>query len=158
VRAFEEGLYRDARAAYRWWEHERRAGGERLVLLGESLGGAVAVDLASRVPVDAIVLQSTFTTAWDMAKTMLPIGLLQPLTSVRFDSASKIRGIRCPKLFIHGTRDEIVPLRLGKALFEAAADPKQLYEVPGAGHNDLVWMAGPDYLSQFRRFIKRLSE
>ena len=99
---FEEGLYLDALAAHAWWAKERAAGGNKLILVGESLGCAVAVDLAARVPVDGIVLQSGFTTAWDMAKTIMPIGLLQPLTGVTFDSASKIQRIGCPKLFIHG--------------------------------------------------------
>ncbi len=150
---FEKGLYRDARAAHAWWKGERAADHSRLVLIGESLGGAVAVDLAAAVPVDGVVLQSTFTTAWDMAKTIIPIGLLQPLTSVRFDSAEKIRGVRCPKLFIHGNRDEIVPFRLGMKLYEAAPPPKEFYEVPGAGHNDLLWVAGSEYLARLRRFI-----
>jgi len=128
----------------------------KLVLIGESLGGAVAADLAARVPVDGIVLQATFTTAWDMAKTVMPIGLLQPLTGARFDSASKIRRIGCPKLFIHGNRDEIVPFRLGRRLYELAAPPKEFYEVPGAGHNDLIDTAGTEYLNRLRSFLEMI--
>jgi len=150
---FEKGLYRDARAAYEWWARERASDHSKLVLIGESLGGAVAVDLAAAVPVDGIVLQSTFTTAWDMAKTLMPVGLLQPLTGARFDSAGKIRKIRCPKLFIHGNRDEIVPFRLGRRLYEEAPPPKEFYEVAGAGHNDLLWVAGPEYPTRLRNFL-----
>jgi len=153
---FEKGLYLDALAAYGWWKRERAADKSKLILIGESLGGAVAVDLAARVPVDGIVLQATFTTAWDMAKNVMPIGLLQPLTGVRFDSASKIRGIGCPKLFIHGNRDEIVPFRLGRRLFELAAPPKEFYEVPGAGHNDLIDTAGIEYLNRLRSFLEMI--
>src|SRR5262245_28623270 len=153
---FEEGLYRDARAAYGWWTRERSASGEKLVLIGESIGGSVAVDLASRAPVTGLILQSPFTTAWDMAKTILPIGLLQPIARVHFDSATKIAGIRCPKLIIHGNRDEIVPFRLGKKLYDLAQPPKQFYEVPGAGHNDLPWVAGGDYIAHLRDFLQSL--
>ena len=152
----EKGLYLDARAAYEWWKRERAAGGSKLVLIGESLGGVVAVDLAARVPVDGIVLQSTFTTAWDMAKTIMPIGLLQPLTGVRFDSATKIQGIGCPKLFIHGNRDEIVPFRLGRRLYDLAAPPKEFFAVPGAGHNDLIGTAGTEYLNRLRSFLEKI--
>ena len=152
-RPFEKGLYRDARAAYQWWARERAADHSRLVLIGESLGGAVAIDLAASVPVDGIVVQSTFTTAWDMAKKMMPVGLLQPLTGVRFDSEAKIRKIGCPKFFIHGNQDEIVPFRLGRKLYEAAAPPKEFYEVPGAGHNDLLWIAGPEYAARLGHFV-----
>jgi len=153
-RPFEQGLYLDALAAYDWWGKERAIDRSRLILVGESLGGAVAVDLAARVPVDGIILQSTFTTAWDMAKTIFPLGLLQPLTGVRFDSADKIQRLTCPKLFIHGNRDDIVPLRLGRKLFDAAPPPKEFYEVQGAGHNDLACMAGPEYMKRLRGFLE----
>jgi uncharacterized protein len=149
----EKGLYLDALAAYGWWIRERATDQSRLILVGESLGGAVAVDLASRVQVDGIVLQSTFTTAWDMAKTIMPVGLLQPLTGVRFDSAAKVRAIRCPKLFIHGNRDEIVPIRLGRRLYELSPPPKEFYEVEGAGHNDLIPAAGSEYSKRLRTFL-----
>lgn len=153
----EQGLYRDALAAFAWLKNNRPSDRGKLILIGESLGGAVAVDLAARVPVDGIVLQSTFTTAWDMAKTLFPIGLLQPLTGVRFDTAAKIEKVRCPKLIIHGNRDEIVPLRLGRKLFDLAPPPKQFYEVPGAGHNDLLWIAGPEYVKRLGVFLATLA-
>jgi hypothetical protein len=150
---FEEGLYRDARAAYNWWASENKPRGEKLVLLGESLGGAVAVHLAADVSPSGLILQSTFSSAWDMAKTMLPIGLLQPLVNVRFDSAKAIARVRCPKLIIHGTRDEIVPFRLGKSLFDLAPPPKSFYAVPEAGHNDLLWVAGSEYSRRLKAFL-----
>ena len=153
---FEKGLYLDALAAYGWWKRERAGSGGKLILIGESLGGAVAVDLATRVPVDGLVLQATFTKAWDMAKTIMPVGLLQPLMGVRFDSASKVRGIGCPKLFILGNQDEVVPFRLGRKLYELAALPKEFYEVPGAGHNDLVDTAGVEYLNRLRSFLEKI--
>ncbi len=153
---FEDGLYLDARAAYEWWAKERGSSGEQLVVMGESLGGCVAVDLASRTDPAALVLQSTFSSAREMARTLFPLGLLQPLTGIRFDSLSKIGKVRCPILVIHGDRDEIVPFRLGMNLYDAAPSPKDFYEVPGAGHNDLVWVAGPDYSRRLREFLSRL--
>ena len=155
-RPFEQGLYRDATAAYRWWQHEHGSSKQRLVLLGESLGGAVAVDLAARVPVAGLILQSTFTSARDMAKSLFPLGLLQPLMGVHFDSASKIRAVLCPKLILHGNRDEIVPFRIGQKLFELAPDPKTFFEVPGAGHNDLIWVGEPEYSKRIAGFLAAL--
>jgi uncharacterized protein len=155
---FEEGLYRDARAVYDWWVRERRPRGEKLIIFGESLGGAVAVHLAARVPAAGLILQSTFTSARDMAKTMFPIGLLLPLTGVRFDSEKEIARVACPKLMIHGTRDEIVPFRLGKRLHDVAPHPKLFYAVPEAGHNDLVWVAGAEYSRQMRAFLSSIQE
>ncbi len=153
---FEKGLYKDARAAYAWWQQRPESKEEKLILVGESLGGAVAIELAAHLPVAGLILQSTFTSAWDMAKTIMPLGLLQPLTGVRFDSADRITQITCPKLIIHGDRDNIVPFRLGKKLFDLAQKPKEFYEVPGASHNDLLWVAGPEYDARVRSFLTRL--
>jgi len=153
---FEEGLYRDARAAYAWWDAERKGKSEKLILFGESLGGAVAVHLAAGVAPSGLILQSTFTSARDMAKTMFPIGLLQPLLNVRFDSADAITRIKCPKLFIHGESDKVVPFALGKKLFEITPEPKYFFAVPGADHNDLPSVAGPEYVRQLRVFFSRI--
>ncbi|HSW39721.1 MAG TPA: alpha/beta hydrolase [Acidobacteriota bacterium] len=150
---FEAGLYRDARAAYDWWAHNRQPLGEKLIIMGESLGGAVAVNLAADVSPAGIILQSTFSSGWDMAKTMMPLGLLQPLLNIRFDSAAKIGGIDGPKLFIHGDRDNIVPLRLGRKLYELALPPKYFYLVPQAGHNDLMYVAGDRYFLRLKEFL-----
>ena len=155
-RPFEKGLYRDAQAAFDWWATERRPNGEKLILLGESLGGAVAVHLAARVPAAGLILQSAFNSARDMAKTMFPIGLLLPLARVQFDSEKEIAAVTCPKLFIHGDRDDIVPFRLGMALYDAAPPPKSLYTVHGAGHNDLLLVAGPEYGRQVEFFLQSI--
>jgi uncharacterized protein len=153
---FEEGLYRDARAVYNWWMRERQPRGEKLIIFGESLGGAIAVHLAARVPAAALILQSTFTSAREMAKTMFPIGLLLPLTGVRFESEKEIARVACPKIIIHGTRDEIVPFQLGKRLHDVAPHPKLFYPVPEAGHNDLVWVAGTEYSRQLTTFLSTI--
>lgn len=150
---FEEGLYLDAWAAYAWWARERATLGEKLVLIGESLGGAVAIDLATRTMPAGLIVQSTFTSAREMARTVFPLGFLQPLARVRYDSASKILQVKCPKLVIHGTADEIVPLRMGEDIFRLASDPKWFYPVQGASHNDLVWEAGPEYSVRLRSFL-----
>jgi hypothetical protein len=155
-RPFEEGLYRDARAAAAWWLRRFSGPDQRLIVIGKSLGGPVAIDLARHIPVSGLILQSTFTSAWDMAKTLFPIGLLQPFTGVRLDSAGKIGAVTCPKLFIHGSRDEIVPIRLGRKLFDAAPEPKEFLEVPGAGHNDLIWVAGAEYSRVIRKFLDKV--
>ncbi len=154
---FEDGLYRDARAAYDWWAGERQQSGGNLILFGESLGGAVAVQLASKVNPSGLILQSTFTSARAMAKTMFPIGLLQPLVNVHFNSVDAITRITCPKLFIHGDRDETVPFRLGKDLFDLAPEPKFFYAVPEAGHNDLLFIAGSEYIRQLKLFLSRIA-
>ena len=150
---FEKGLYRDAQAAYEWWARERKPAGEKLILFGESLGGAVAVDLASKAAPAGLILVSPFSCAKDMAKSNIILRMLFPLADVRFDSAKKIAQVTCPKLFIHGTRDEIIPYRLGKSLYEQAPQPKSFYPVSGAGHNDLPWVAGDEFSRQLKKFL-----
>jgi uncharacterized protein len=152
---YEEGLYCDARAVYEWWFYNRKPD-ERLILMGESLGGAVAVDLAAQVAPSGLILQSTFTNAKEMARSLFLLRFLRPLAGIQFNSLRKIKSVTCPKLFIHGNRDEIVPYHLGKSLYEHAPEPKTLYEVAGAGHNDLLWIAASEYEKRLHEFLKQI--
>jgi fermentation-respiration switch protein FrsA (DUF1100 family) len=149
----ENGLYADADAAYLYLlDHGYSA--RHIVLQGESLGTAVAVDLASRKECAGVVLEAAFTSGRDVANTVLP--LIGPLVFRGFDSKSKIAKIRAPLLFFHGDRDEIIPLKLGRSLFEAAPKPKWFIEIPEAGHNDLVATAGSSYRERLHEFYGHL--
>jgi fermentation-respiration switch protein FrsA (DUF1100 family) len=149
----ERGLYADAEAAYRYLL-DHGYGARHIVLQGESLGTAVAVDLASRKECAGVVLEAAFTSGRDVANTVLP--LIGTLVFRGFDSKSKIAKIRAPLLFFHGDRDQIIPLRLGRSLFEAAPGPKYFMEVPGAGHNDLVERAGSNYGKRLHEFYGQI--
>jgi uncharacterized protein len=150
----ERGLYRDARAAWAWLNksgHRPR----NIILHGESLGTAVAVRLATEVPECAgIVLEAPFTSARGAAARVLPI--LGPLLVSGFDSISRIGRIHAPSLIIHGDQDEIIPYDLGQELFRAAPEPKHLFTVPGAHHNDILDVAGDAYTNRLRDFYKSL--
>jgi hypothetical protein len=149
----EEGLYLDAEAAISWVAQRRPQ--DRLVYLGESLGSGVAVELALRRPPAALIVQGGFSAAVDVAARVyrfLPVRLLM---KDRFDSARKIGGLRCPLLQVHGDQDEVIPLDLGRALFDAAPEPKEWVPVPGAGHNDLVWAGGRRYFEALGGFLRR---
>jgi uncharacterized protein len=149
----EHGLYADADAAYQYLL-DRGYGTRQIILQGESLGTAVAVDLASRKDCGGIVLEAAFTSGRDVANTVLPV--IGPLLFRGLDSKSKIAKVRAPVLFFHGDRDEIIPLKLGRALFNAAPQPKSFWEVRGAGHNDLVETAGPSYREKLTEFYEQL--
>jgi fermentation-respiration switch protein FrsA (DUF1100 family) len=123
---------------------------------GESLGTAVAVDLASRRPCAAVVLEAPFTSGKDVAATVLPI--IGPLVMWSFDSRKKIGHVRAPILIIHGDHDEIIPTRLGQALFAAAPEPKSIWIVPGAHHNDIVETAGASYREHLQSFYESLAD
>lgn len=147
----EKGLYADADAAY---ENVLARGyrPEQIVIHGESLGTAVAVDLAARRGCAGLVLEAPFTSGRDVAQMVLPV--LGPLLVWGFDSKARIRNIRVPVLFIHGDHDTVIPQKLGRALFEATGEPKSFWEVPGAGHNDIVEAAGPAYSVRLREFYQ----
>jgi fermentation-respiration switch protein FrsA (DUF1100 family) len=149
----QRGLYADADAAYLYLlDHGYSA--RHIVLQGESLGTAVAVDLASRKECAGVVLEAAFTSGRDVANTVLPV--IGALVFRSFDSRSKIAKIRAPLLFFHGDRDEIIPLKLGRSLFEATPEPKWFIEIPGARHNDLIETAGSSYRERLYEFYRQL--
>jgi len=150
-RPTEKGLYADADAAYQYLIDSGRAPGQ-IVLYGESLGTAVAVDLAARRPCAGVILQAPFSSASDVAGRLLP--LLGPLLVHSFDSRSKIGRLRAPLLFLHGDRDEVIDFDLGRKLFEAAPEPKFFWPVPGAGHNNVLQAAGPRFQQRLREFYQ----
>ena len=149
----EHGLYADADAAYLYLLNHGYSA-RHIVLRGESLGTAAAVDLASRKECAGVVLEAAFTSGRDVVKTILPV--IGPLLFRGFDSKSKIANIRAPLLFFHGDRDEIIPLKLGCGLFETAPERKYFIEIPGAGHNDLVETAGSSYRESLDEFYGHL--
>ena len=100
------------------------------------------------------MLEAAFTSGGDVANTVLPV--IGPLLFRGFDSKSKIANIHAPLLFFHGDRDEIIPLRLSRSLFDAAPEPKYFVEIPGAGHNDLVERAESSYRKRLHEFYGHL--
>lgn len=147
----EEGLYRDGRAAHRA-ATERGFPPERIVLFGESLGSAVAIQLALDRPCAAAVLETPFLSIAAMAREHYPF-VPTFLIRSRYDSASKIARVAIPKLFLVAERDDIAPPLQGKRLFELAPEPKTLYVIPGAGHNDTYVVGGEPYWKAWEEFL-----
>jgi fermentation-respiration switch protein FrsA (DUF1100 family) len=151
-RPSEHGLYADADAAWRYLVHDRGVAPQRIVLFGDSLGAAVAVDLATRVEAAGLIVQSAFTSVPDMAARHYPF-VPKALIRTRMDSLAKIADVAEPKLFIHSPSDEIVPYELGRRLYEAAPGPKRFLDVPGATHNDTDAVGGHRYFDAIRDFV-----
>jgi uncharacterized protein len=147
----EEGLYRDATAAYQFLM-KHSVPPKNVFIFGESLGGAVAAELATRVPCAGVVLESTFTSLREMAEKHYPF-IPSALVPNQFNTLGRIGEIRSRLLVIHGTADEIVPFEMGRRLHEGAREPKSFLEIPGAGHNDLYAVGGETYRSALLRFL-----
>lgn len=153
----EAALYADGLLAYRHLTATRGVDPARLIIFGRSLGSTVAVELATREPAAAVVLESAFTSAGELGRVhygFLPAMVFRALTH-QFDSLSKVPRLGAPVLYIHGTIDNIVPMRMGRRLYEASPEPKEWYEIEGAGHNDTLWYGGRDYAQRFSDFVSR---
>ena len=140
----------DAEAAYRYAVGELGVPESRLILYGTSVGSGPAVDLAVGHRPAGLVLQSAFTSAFRV------ITRVRLLPFDRFPNLSRLKDIQCSVLVIHGTRDEVVPMAHGRRLFEAATGPKLALWVEGAGHNDVLWLAGsrwPEALTELRKLV-----
>jgi uncharacterized protein len=151
----EAGTYRDARAAWRWLV-EREHGPGRVVLFGESLGSAVALQLALEKDARALVLESPFASIPEMARAVYPFLPLWPFVRTRYDNVGKVAALRMPLLVLHGDRDEVVPFAQGRRVFERAPEPKRFFAIPGAGHNDTYAVGGDAYWHALRGFLDEL--
>jgi len=151
----EAGTYRDARAAYRWLVEQKHVETEEFVIFGESLGSAVALELALERPAAALVLEAPFTSVPDVARRTI-LAPLAPFVRTRYESLARIPRLRMPLLVMQGDRDEVIPPALGRRLFDAAPEPKRYYAIPGAGHNDTYIVGGAAYWQALSDFLERV--
>lgn len=154
----EEGLYRDARAAYDWLLTRTTA--DRIVVFGKSLGAGPACELASTLPCGGLIVQSAFTKAPDMASRVLPaFPLARYLMHTKYDNLAKVATIACPKLFIHSRSDEMIPFEMAERLFAAAREPKEsAWFDGGAGHNELWIVQRKTYYPRLARFLEGIAK
>jgi uncharacterized protein len=154
----ETQLYKDSQAAWDYLIQQQKIPPQQIFLYGESLGGAIALDLAVKHPQAAgAIVQSSFTSMRDIARWrgfdwLFPVDLL--LTQ-KFNSIAKVRSLKIPVLFIHGTADDVVPFKMGQRLFDAAPAPKYLHVVSEAGHTRLLRSGEQSYLKAIGQFIQQ---
>lgn len=149
--ATEQNAYEDIDAAYNYLTQVLKVPPDRIIAHGRSLGGAVAIDLASRKPVGGLVIESSFVSAFRVVTgyRIFPFD--------KFRNVDKITQVRCPVLIIHGRQDEVIPFWHGERLFEMANAPKTNLWVDGAGHNNLKPVAGADYVRALQAFSDSLA-
>jgi len=152
--ASEEGTYTDGRAALDWLKGKGWSA-ERMIYFGRSVGAGVALQLALEQPPAGLVLESPFTSIKAMGRHHYPLLWLLAgwAISARYDNLAKIGLLKTPLLLFHGDRDDIIPQRMGRELYEQAPQPKTFYSIPGAGHNDTYDVGGENYWRQWREVI-----
>jgi fermentation-respiration switch protein FrsA (DUF1100 family) len=149
----EEGTYSDARAALGCLLGRQGVDAGQVVLLGESLGGAVALQLAIERPPAGLVLLSAFSGVRALGRVHYPL-IPARLVPDAYPSLRRIARLRAPLLVLHGDRDDVVPVAHARALFDAAPDPTRLRILPGVGHNDLIAVAGPEIAREIAQWAR----
>lgn len=147
----ETHVYQDINAAYEYMTHDLKIPPQKIILYGRSLGAGAAIDLAARHKVAGVIAEGAFVSIFRVI-TIMPL-----LPFDKFNNLVKIKDIHAPILFIHGMRDYTVAVWHGKKLFVAANEPKQALWVEGAGHNNVVAVAGEKYWQAITQFVSGLS-
>jgi len=150
----EQGIYQDAVSAYEYLRNERHVDAERITVLGHSLGGAISVELATRVQIAGLIVESSFTSISKMASLIVPVFPFRFFLRSKYDSIRKMRHISAPVLIVHGDKDQRVPFDLGRRLYHAANEPKSFYHIKGAAHGDIVVVGGIEYYERICGFIR----
>ena len=156
----EAGVYEDAQ---RGWERLQQLApyASQRMIYGHSLGGAIAIELATRYrDIDAVVVESTFTSIRDMARVQTSAARWLPVGAIlnhRFDSLAKIGKLDAPILFLHGTADDVVPHRMSEALYAAARAAKEIVLFPELGHSNIPTDSFPRYQFAVQQFIDRIT-
>jgi len=148
----EQGTYRDAEAAWRYLTEQQNIPSCRIVLFGESLGGAVASWLAARQKPAALVIASGFTSVPDLAQHFYPYLPVRWLAHLRYDTRKNLRAVAVPVLIAHSPEDEIIPFEHGQALYAAANSPKRFLEL-GGGHNDGFIFMRESWVRELKDFL-----
>lgn len=151
-KAKEKNTYQNIFSAYAYLIKDLKIAPENIIVYGRSLGGGPSVELASQKPVGGLILEGTFTSAYQV-KTRYPI-----IPFDKYKNIQKISKVKAPILFIHGSKDSIIPIWHARALYDKATAPKTFYEVPEAGHNDLLLIAGPHYWHNIQKFVSGIKQ
>ena len=149
----EDGLYQSADAAWQYLIDEEKIEPKNIIIFGRSLGGAVAVDLASRVNAGGLILESTLSSARDFVDMAFPVLSHFIYLRYSFDSLDKMNMVTAPVLMIHSPDDEIIPFELGEKLFAAVQSEKTFLQIEG-GHNDGFMQSISTYMQTLRSFIQ----
>jgi uncharacterized protein len=144
----EQTTYEDAAAAWQYLTHTRQIAPEKITLMGHSMGGAIAIHLATQQPqISRLIVKSSFTTLQDVIESrgfyrFFPVA---QLLAHPFNSLSKVSQLKVPVLYVHGDQDPDIPADMSQRLYNASPEPKQLWIATGADHNNISRALGDTY-------------
>lgn len=150
----EDGLYIDAMAAWQYLAQKKGFAKQQIIVFGRSLGGAVASNLTAKVQPGALILESTFSSAKDMANDIFPI--ISRIVPMRFEFSviENVKRVSSPLLVVHSTEDDIIPFQQGEKVYQAASQPKYLVKIHG-DHNSGFFISQPMYGQALREFLSK---
>jgi len=148
----EDGLYEDASSAWRYLTETRGVDPRDVVVFGRSLGAAVAAELASRERPGLLILESSFSSARDLADVVLPLVSRLVVLRYGFDTRARMPSVVCPVLVLHSPEDEMIPFGLGEEVYQAANPPKAFVRLRG-DHNSGFLRSQPDYEQALAQFL-----
>lgn len=152
-RVHEAGTYLDAHSAWQWLRNKGFPA-ENIVVLGKSLGGGIASELALREPVGALILQSTFTSIPDIGSELFRWLPVRKLHSIQYDTVKRLPRIKSPVLVAHGRNDDLIGFHHAEKNFKAATSPKMLLEIAG-DHVSTIEDGREEYINGLREFLRR---
>jgi len=153
----EEGTYLDAMAAYKWLTEEKKISADDIIIFGRSLGGSIAAQLASKVGVAALVIESAFTSYVDIGRKFYPYMPVRWFASFSYKTIDYLKSVHCPVMVIHSRNDEVVPFEFGLELYEAANEPREFVEIFGS-HNDGFLVSGEIYKKAWANWLELITE
>jgi fermentation-respiration switch protein FrsA (DUF1100 family) len=150
----EEGLYQDALGAHDYLTRTRMIRPERIILFGRSLGAAIAGEAAAQKSAAGLILESSFPSIEAVAKFHYGRLPVHWLIGAEFALIDRLPQLSLPKLIIHGDKDDIIPIELGRQVFVAAKPPKSFYVIEGADHNNTYQVGGAAYFRRWAEFVQ----
>jgi fermentation-respiration switch protein FrsA (DUF1100 family) len=153
----EEGTYLDVRAAYKWLTKEKKISPNNIIIFGRSLGGSIAAQLASKVKVGALIIESAFTSYVDIGRKFYPYMPVRWFARFNYRTVDYVKDVHCPVMIIHSRNDETIPFEFGLELYEAANEPKEFVEIFGS-HNDGFLVSSEIYKGAWTNWLKFLKK